>query len=110
MTSIDTGTLRAWQLEGRKFVLVDTLPEQSFAKGHLPGAINIVSDDMLRLAPERLPDRHAPIVVYCASAACKRAGLSAERLKKLGYTQVFHYGSGKKGWLAARLPLDQEAA
>ena len=45
MNSIDTETLRAWQLQRRKFVLVDTLPEQSFAKGHLPGAINIVSED-----------------------------------------------------------------
>lgn len=105
MNSIDTETLRAWQLQRRKFVLVDTLPEQSFAKGHLPGAINIVSDDILRQAPERLPDRNAPVVVYCASAACKRAGLSAERLKSLGYTRVHHYVSGKQSWLAPGYPL-----
>ena len=63
----------------------------------------------MRRAPQVVPDKHAPIVVYCASAACKRAGLSAERLERLGYTQVHHCVSGKKGWLAAGLPLDQEA-
>lgn len=105
MSSIDTETLRAWQLQGRKFLLVDTLPEQSFAKGHLPGAVNIVSDEILQRAPEILPDRNATVVVYCASAACKRAGLSAERLASLGYTQVRHYVGGKKAWVDAGLPL-----
>lgn len=96
MNTIDTQTLRDWQLQGRKFFLVDTLPAQSFAKGHLPGAINIVSDDILQRAPDVLPDRNAPVVVYCASAACKRAGLSAERLASLGYTQIHHFVGGKK--------------
>lgn len=95
MNTIDTETLRDGQLQGRKFFLVDTLPEQSFARGHLPGAINIVSDDILQRAPDVLPDRNAPVVVYCASAACKRAG----------YTQVHHFVGGKKIWVGAGLPL-----
>lgn len=105
MNPIDTETLRAWQFQERNFVLVDTLPEKSFAKGHLPGAINIVSDDILQRAPERLPDKHALVVVYCASATCKRAGLSAERLESLGYARVHHYLGGKKNWVAAGFPL-----
>jgi len=84
VNSIDADTLRDWQLQGRKFFLVDTLPAQIFANGHLPGAINIVSDDILPRAPDVLPDRNAPVVAYCASAACKRAGLSAERLASPG--------------------------
>ncbi|MBU6469186.1 MAG: rhodanese-like domain-containing protein [Gammaproteobacteria bacterium] len=106
MTTIDANTLRTWQLQRREFILVDTLPAESFAKGHLPDAINIVSDDILQQAPDRLPDKQALIVVYCASATCKRAGLSAERLARLGYNQVHHFVGGKRDWVAAGFPLE----
>lgn len=105
MKLIDTETLRDWQSQAKNFVLVDTLPSDSFASGHLPGAINIVSDDILQRAPEVLIDKHALIVVYCASAACKRAGLSAVRLESLGYIRVHHFVGGKKDWIAAGYPL-----
>ena len=88
------------------FVLIDTLPETAFRKGHLPGAINIRSDDILAEAPKRIPDKDAAIVVYCASETCKRAGLSAERLLSLGYTRVLHYVGGKADWVAAGQPLE----
>lgn len=103
---IDTETLRTWQVEGRDFVLVDTLPSATFVEGHLPGAINIVSDDILAQTPKRLTDQNAAIVVYCASATCKRADLSARRLEHLGYTRIFHYEGGKKAWVTAGLPLE----
>ncbi len=92
--------------EARDFILVDTLPAPTFESGHLPGAINLVSDDILEQAPKQFPDRSATIVVYCASYTCRRAGLAAERLESLGYTRVFHYEGGKKGWIAAGLPLE----
>ncbi len=98
--------LKAKLERGDDFVLIDTLPETAFHKGHLPGAINIRSDDILAEAPRRIPDKDADIVVYCASETCKRAGLSAERLLSLGYTRVLHYVGGKKDWVAAGLPLN----
>ncbi|AOU98850.1 hypothetical protein BI364_13565 [Acidihalobacter yilgarnensis] len=80
------------------FVLIDTLPRSAFEEGHLPSAINIVSDEILTRAPREVPDREKRIVVYCASAVCQRAGLAAERLESLGYTNVFHYVEGKRDW------------
>lgn len=107
--SIKTVTVRAWQQEGSDFVLIDALPPAAFADGHLPGAINLPSDDILEQAPVRLPDRGATLVVYCASTSCKRAGLSAERLEQLGYSRIFQYQEGKKGGVAAGMPLDHSA-
>lgn len=106
MTTIDTDTLRDWLSNSRDLALVDTLPADAFARGHLPGAINIVSDDILDEATRRLPDRQAPIVVYCASEDCKRAGRAAERLARLGYTEVYHYVGGKRAWQAEGLSLE----
>jgi len=87
------------------FVLIDTLPEQAFAKGHLPGAINIPSEDILNEAPRRLPDRDMELVVYCANGPCRRSEKAALRLIGLGYRRVRDYHEGKADWVAAGLPL-----
>ncbi|MBB3189847.1 rhodanese-like domain-containing protein [Halomonas cerina] len=60
MTTIDTATLHDWQRRHRDFTLVDTLPAEAFAKGHLPGAINIVSDDIMDAAPAGFPRGRRP--------------------------------------------------
>ena len=106
MTTMNVQELHRWREEGRDFVLVDTLPPSAFEKAHLPGAINIMSDEILARAPDELPDKTRDVVVYCASARCKRAGLSAERLERLGYRNVYHFVGGKRDWREAGLPLE----
>ncbi len=103
---ISRGELKAKLDRGEAFVLVDTLPEAAYRKHHLPGAINIPSDDIVAEAPARIPRRDAEIVVYCASGPCKRSRLAAERLAVLGYTNVRDYHEGKKDWMGAGLPLE----
>ena len=49
------------------FTLVETLPKVAYEHAHLPGAINLPSDQVNVLAPKLLPDKNAEIVVYCAS-------------------------------------------
>ena len=49
------------------FILVETLPRTTYDHAHLPGAINLPSDQVKVLAPKLLPDKNADIVVYCAS-------------------------------------------
>ena len=105
MKQIDAQTLHDWQASRKKFVLIDTLPPTAFAKGHLPGAVHIMSDDIIARAPASLPKKDAVIVVYCASKNCKRAGLSARRLHDMGYTQVYHFLGGKRDWVAAGFAL-----
>lgn len=48
------------------FTLVEILPPPLYRAGHLPGAIYIPPIQVRELAPKRLPDRNAEIVVYCA--------------------------------------------
>lgn len=109
MTLIDTETLQEWMTEARDFVLVDTLPPTAFDKEHLPGAINIMSDDILARAGDVLTDKQRAIVVYCASEKCKRAGLSAARLDTLGYANVYKFAGGKRAWREAGHPLEGRA-
>lgn len=48
------------------FVLVETLPPESFNHAHLPGAVNLPPDRVRELASTVLPEKTADIVVYCA--------------------------------------------
>lgn len=49
-----------------KFILVETLPEESYRFGHLPGAINLPPSQVTARAYQVLPDLTADIVLYCA--------------------------------------------
>ena len=46
-------------------VLLDVLSPESFAAAHIPGAVNLPLAEIGRRAREVVPDRQAPIVVYC---------------------------------------------
>lgn len=102
---IDRETLRDWIRRGVDFALVDTLPPGPYERHHLPGAIHIASDDIETQAPRRLPDRGRTVVVYCASAACKRSEKAARRLDRLGYRDVREYVEGRRDWQDAGYPL-----
>jgi rhodanese-related sulfurtransferase len=50
---------------GEPFVLVDTLPHETYEFRHLPGAINLPLELLEELAPETLLDREVEIITYC---------------------------------------------
>ncbi len=93
---IDAGTL----------VLVDALPQSYYAQQHLPGALNLVADEVDTRSPILLPNKNASIVTYCSNRACPNSGQVAAKLEKLGYTNVRKYADGIQDWVAAGLPTE----
>ncbi len=67
MTTISREDLKAKIDRKEDFILVETLGPQAYYMIHLPGAINLPPDRVKELAPQRLPNKAAEIVVYCAS-------------------------------------------
>jgi rhodanese-related sulfurtransferase len=59
--------LKAKLDRGDDFVLVEALPPPTYRDGHIQGAINLPPIQVRELAPKRLPNKAAEIVVYCAS-------------------------------------------
>jgi rhodanese-related sulfurtransferase len=53
------------RLQTTSLTLVDVLPAESYATGHIPKAVSLPLDDLTHRASDLLPDRHAEIVVYC---------------------------------------------
>ncbi len=95
---LDAGTLTA----------VDALPESYYSQQHLPGALNLVADDVETRAKELLPDKNAAIVTYCSNPACQNSTQVAAKLEQLGYTNVRKYAGGIQDWAEAGLPTETE--
>ena len=95
---------------GRNVTLVDALPADYYDQAHLPGALNLVEADVEARAAQLLPDKDAAIVTYCSNAACGNSQAVANKLEKLGYTNVRKYREGIQDWVEAGLPAESKAA
>lgn len=102
---LDTPQLRDLLEREEALRLVETLQPREFEKGHLPGAICIPFTRIGGEARKRFgPDD--PIVLYCHDEDCKASTRAAEKLESLGFTRVYEYPPGKRGWQADGLPLE----
>lgn len=98
MKTISLPTIVAALSEGQAPTFVEALPQRYFEQGHLPRALNINVGEVKAKAPTALPDKAAPIVVYCASQTCTNSDQVALQLTALGYTDVAVFKGGKAEW------------
>lgn len=93
-------------IEGGDVTVVETLRDEHYRAGHIPGAIHIHFEEVEDKAASLLPDKDAAIVTYCSNTACRNSELAADQLTKLGYTNVRRYVEGKDDWRATGLSLE----
>jgi rhodanese-related sulfurtransferase len=109
-----TATISRTELEGLlaagDAVVVDALPVSDYDQIHLPGALNLVENDVDELAFALLPNKNATIVTYCTNEACGNSQAVANRLERLGYTSVRKYREGIQDWVSAGNPTESTAA
>lgn len=98
--------LKALIASGTKHTIVEALPKKYYEAEHLPGAINIPHDAVPAAVSRLIPDKSGPVIVYCANTECRNSHAAAEALRELGYSVVYEYAEGKKGWKDAGLPLE----
>ncbi len=82
--------------QGEEMTLVDVREGEEWRAGHLPGAIHIPRAWLEMQVDEKLPEKSAPIVLYCAGG--NRSALAGKTLKELGYTNLRHMIRGFSGW------------
>jgi rhodanese-related sulfurtransferase len=106
MTTTITRDALLEAITGGTATVVDALPAAPYSRRHLPGAVNLVIDDVDARAAEVLPDRTATVVTYSTDAHCGRGEALADRLAGLGYQDVRVYRDGIEDWVGAGLPVD----
>jgi rhodanese-related sulfurtransferase len=93
---------------GEPLTIVEALGPDFYADAHLPGAVNIPVALARAIAPLLLPDRDAPVVVYC-SRTCDESEQLAAELESMGYGDVAVYAGGKEDWIEAGLAVERGA-
>ena len=80
------------------YVLIDARPKRVADKGMIPSAINI-SDTEFDKNVDKLPaDKATLLIYYCGGLECVLSDNSAEKAKKLGYTNIMTYPPGYPEW------------
>ena len=51
--------------KAHSFKIIDVLPSESYANGHIPGALSMPVPEIAALAPRLLPNLNEAIVAYC---------------------------------------------
>jgi molybdopterin/thiamine biosynthesis adenylyltransferase/rhodanese-related sulfurtransferase len=109
-SSIRTLTLEELKrrLETReRFTLVDVREKDEVRAGFIPGSISIPRGFLEMQAEQRLPDKSAKIVVYCAGGI--RSAFAAKALTELGYSDVESANPGFVRWKDVGYPVETPA-
>ncbi len=86
-------------------VVVDVRDAEDFAKGHVPGAINLPKDQWDN--PQGL-SKHKTNVVYCYSQQCHLAANACVRFAAQDYP-VMELEGGFEAWKAHQLEVERES-
>ncbi|MCM8750067.1 rhodanese-like domain-containing protein [Thermomicrobiaceae bacterium CFH 74404] len=83
----------------------DVNPRERWARGHVPGALNLdPADFTIADLPE---DRTATLVFYCSDPRCGASRFAARRAQQMGYASVFVMRAGIRGWQEASKPVER---
>jgi len=74
--------------EKANFMLIDARPKRVFDKGSIPGAVNISDTDFDKQVDKLPADKATPLIYYCGGVDCVLSVKSADKARKLGYTDV----------------------
>ncbi len=105
--NIEITDLKA-KIAARQVTLLDANGSESWREGHIPGAIDFVSNKN-KLASVLPKDKNALIVAYCGGPKCGAYVAAAKAAEKLGYTNVKHLTAGISGWKEAGLKTEPGA-
>jgi ArsR family transcriptional regulator len=95
------------RLRAGTVTVLDVRPEDEFALGHVPGAVNVP----LRVLEERLSEfkRSREIVAYCRGTYCVLSFEAVAMLREKGF-KVRRLEDGLPEWRAAGFPVAEGSA
>jgi len=76
--------------------ILDVREPDEYQQGALPGAVHVPRGQLEFSIEGRLPDKSAPIAVYCAGGT--RSAFAAKTLQELGYSDVVSVIGGFNKW------------
>jgi hydroxyacylglutathione hydrolase len=81
--------------------VIDTMSYLECMDHRIPGSQCIALEELEKKLPASLPHTKQPIIFYCESDRCPRAGLAHEKAKLLGYENIYVLEGGLSAWKRA---------
>src|SRR5687768_15230348 len=89
------------------YALVDVREKDETRQGFIPGAVMLPRGFLEMQAEQKLPDKDAKIVTYCAGGT--RSAFAAKVLQDMGYRHVESANPGFVRWKDMRYPVETPA-
>lgn len=111
MKTLTVKDLKQLRRENRGINVINVLEPDAFERAHIPGSINIPRerDDFVEQVAAQVASKSEPVVVYCASTECQASPTAGKRLEAAGFTTVYDFEGGIKGWKDAGQPVEHGA-
>lgn len=93
----------AIRLMNQGALVLDIRPQAEFAAGHLHGARQLPSDQILNAGDTLKKHKEKPVLVYCESGSLGAAAV--RQLIAQGFTKAFNLRGGLAAWRAENLPV-----
>jgi rhodanese-related sulfurtransferase len=88
-------------MKEKNATVIDTMSYLECMDHRIPGSQCIALEELDKKLPVSLPDKKQPIIFYCESDRCPRAGLAYEKAKLLGYENIYVLEDGLVAWKRA---------
>ncbi len=108
LISLDELKARLETRKERPFTLVDVREKDEFRAGFIPGAVHIPRAHLEMQAEQKLTDKNAEIILYCAGGT--RSAFAAKTLAEFGYTNVISANPGFVRWKDLKFPIEEPVA
>ncbi len=105
LLSLDELQARLAQKKERPFALVDVREKDEYRAGFIPGALHVPRSSLEMQVEQKLPNRSAEIVLYCAGGT--RSAFAAKTLAELGYTNVSSVNPGFVRWKDLKYAVEE---
>jgi len=93
-------------MEAGTAIIIDSRAEGEYAEGHIPGALNIPTDNFYDYDVDGLVPVDAAVIVYCRSVTCDLSDKLAQEMRLMGYENVVVYRGGWDEWSEAGFPSE----
>jgi rhodanese-related sulfurtransferase len=80
------------------YFLFDSRPTVRFIEGAIPTAVSLPYPEFDKNLDKLPKDKNALVIFYCSGVTCNMSPGSAEKAKKLGYTNLKVYKDGMPAW------------
>lgn len=80
----------AMEMMDKNTVILDVRTREEYNQGHIPKAVALPANQIMRKAASALPKKDQVILVYCYSGGRSRP--AAKALVRMGYTRVYDFG------------------